>query len=62
VSVEVLAGAVVAHGGAGVGVAGVARRLLPADPDGAQNLVQEVFLRLWERPGDYDPSRGTLLG
>ena len=26
----------------------------------AQDVVQDVFLRLWRRPGAYNPSRGDL--
>lgn len=26
----------------------------------AQDVTQEVFVRLWKRPGRYDPSRGAL--
>ena len=30
------------------------------DEGGAQEVLQDVFLRLWERPGHYDPARGEL--
>ena len=30
------------------------------DPVLAQDVVQDVFLRLWRRPGAYNPSRGDL--
>jgi RNA polymerase sigma-70 factor (ECF subfamily) len=30
------------------------------DAAAAQDVVQDVFLRLWRRPGAFDPSRGRL--
>lgn len=44
------------HAGA---VFGLARRLL-IDGMLAEEIVQEVFLRLWNNPEKYDPGRGTL--
>lgn len=44
------------HGGP---VFGLARRLLN-DPSRAEEVVQEVFLRLWRAPDRYDPDRGSL--
>jgi RNA polymerase sigma-70 factor, ECF subfamily len=44
------------HAGA---VFGLARRLLN-DPTIAEEVVQEVFLRLWNHPERFDPERGTL--
>lgn len=44
------------HGGA---VHGLARRLLGEDAL-AEEVVQEVFLRLWRQPDRFDPGRGSL--
>jgi RNA polymerase sigma-70 factor, ECF subfamily len=55
-SQEALAEAYRRHAGA---VFGLAKRLLGSQPL-AEEVVQEVFLRLWNDPGRYDPSRGTL--
>lgn len=41
-------------------VFGLARRLV-GDRSLAEEVTQEVFLRLWRRPERYDPSRGGLL-
>src|SRR4051794_32663018 len=30
------------------------------DPARAEDVVQDVFLRLWRRPDAYDPARGPL--
>jgi RNA polymerase sigma-70 factor (ECF subfamily) len=40
-------------------VFGLARRLL-LDRALAEEIVQEVFLRLWEQPEKFDPERGSL--
>lgn len=40
-------------------VFGVARRVL-GDPAAAEDVVQEVFVSLWERPSAFDSARGTL--
>lgn len=44
------------HGGA---VFALARRVL-GDPGRAEEIVQEVFLRLWNDPERFDPERGSL--
>lgn len=38
----------------------VALRVL-ADPTLAQDMTQDVFLRLWRNPSAYDPSRGRFV-
>lgn len=53
---EALAEAYRRHAGA---VFGLARRLL-SDQTLAEEVVQEVFLRLWNNPERFDPARGTL--
>ena len=44
------------HGGA---VYGLARRVLN-NPSEAEDVTQEVFLRLWNQPDRFDPNRGSL--
>jgi RNA polymerase sigma-70 factor (ECF subfamily) len=53
---EALAEAYRRHAGA---VFGLARRLL-SDQALAEEVVQEVFLRLWNSPERFDPARGSL--
>lgn len=42
------------------GVYSLALHLL-GDPGAAEDVVQETFLKLWRRPGAYQPGRGRLL-
>ncbi len=44
------------HGGA---VFGLAKRVL-LNPTEAEDVTQEVFLRLWNQPDRFDPARGSL--
>ena len=53
---DALAEAYRRHGGA---VFALARRVL-FDATRAEEVVQEVFLRLWNAPDRFDPERGTL--
>lgn len=53
---DALAEAYRRHAGA---VFALARRVL-ADPTLAEEVVQEVFLRLWDHPDRFDPERGAL--
>src|SRR5215216_6256654 len=40
-------------------VFGLARRVT-ANPTIAEDVTQDVFVSLWEKPQAFDPSRGTL--
>jgi RNA polymerase sigma-70 factor (ECF subfamily) len=40
-------------------VYGTALRVL-GNPAAAQDVAQDVFLRVWRRPGGFDPARGDL--
>jgi RNA polymerase sigma-70 factor (ECF subfamily) len=53
---DALAEAYRRHAGA---VFGLARRVL-TDHARAEEVVQEVFVRLWNEPDRYDPERGTM--
>lgn len=53
---EALSEAYRRHGGA---VFGLARRLL-TDRALAEEITQEVFVRLWNNPDKFDPDRGSL--
>ncbi len=53
---DALAEAYRRHAGA---VFGLSRRLL-REPALAEEVVQEVFLRLWNTPEKFDPGRGSL--
>lgn len=46
------------HGGA---VYGLARRVLQNDAE-AEDVTQEVFVKLWSQPEKFDATRGTLRG
>lgn len=53
---EALAEAYRRHGG---NVYALVRRVL-GDASAAEEITQDVFLRLWEAPERFDPGRGTL--
>ena len=56
-SQDALAEAYRRHGGA---VFALSRRVLGGDQARAEEVVQEVFLRLWDAPDRFDPQRGSL--
>ncbi len=43
----------------GAFVFGLARRVI-GNPTAAEDVTQEVFLAVWERPEQFDPTRGRL--
>lgn len=53
---DALAEAYRRHAGA---VFGLSKRVL-SDPARAEEIVQEIFLRLWNEPDRFDPERGSL--
>ena len=40
-------------------VYGLAYRIL-GEPSAAEDVVQDVFLKLWRQPASYNPERGSL--
>src|SRR5262245_40105256 len=43
--------------------AGLLLRILTrilGNPDEAEDVLHEVFLEIWERAGDYEPTRGSV--
>jgi RNA polymerase sigma-70 factor, ECF subfamily len=45
----------------GPAVLGLARRVV-ADLAAAEEVAQDTFLALWQRPGAFDPAKGSLRG